>query len=47
MDSEERVDSALIQLVESFVPPLPGEDEEETEDRQDDILDQMRATIER
>lgn len=45
MDVQDRVESALWQLVTGYLPALPNENEAETEMRQDDVLDRVQDII--
>jgi hypothetical protein len=46
-DPQERVESALLQLVETFLPGLEDEDESDIEARQDEHVRRAQATIQR
>jgi hypothetical protein len=43
---EERVESALSQLIDHFLPATEYEDESDAEARQDEVLERVQETIE-
>lgn len=43
----QRIDDALSGLVDAFLPPIPGEDQEIDEERRDNAFDIARNVIDR
>ena len=46
-DPQERVESALLQLVEVYIRGIDDEDQSDTEERQDEYVRRAQATIQR
>ena len=46
-NEQARIDDALSSLVDSFLPALPGEDEEVDDERRDAAFDRAKDILER